>query len=83
MPVGEERPEAVPVVAARPQMVVHDVEHDGQAARVRTVTIRSAGPRTPSGSDMTKRASYDVPGSRSRMLPANMFGAMTSTRDSA
>ena len=32
------------------------------------------GPPTPSGSVITKRASYAVPGSRSRMLPANMFG---------
>ena len=47
------------------------------SGRVRTVTIFvafAAGPLTPSGSVMTKRASYAVPGSRSRMLPANMFG---------
>ena len=47
------------------------------SGRVRTVTVFvafAAGPLTPSGSLSTKRASYAVSGSRSRMLPANMFG---------
>ena len=36
-------------------------------------------PFAPSASLRTKRASYDVSGSRSRMLPANMFGDVTSS----
>src|SRR5690348_18219209 len=37
--------------------------------RVRTVTIFMAPPRTPSGSDSTRRHSYSVSGVRLRMLP--------------
>ena len=44
------------------------------SARVRTVTTFSRFPATPSGSDKTKRHSYSVAGSRSKMLPASMFG---------
>src|SRR5438093_9580968 len=54
----------------------------GQSSRTLTkivkVSVLLLCPISPSGSDSTNRASYAVSGSRSRMLPANMLGEITS-----